>query len=38
MRYNEYLLYLCRRYAAFGNMKASFHCAHLQYLCIEKEE
>ena len=25
--------YICRRKAAFGNLKASFHCAHLHFLC-----
>ena len=27
-------VYLCIRYAALGNLKVNFHCAHLQYLCI----
>ena len=25
--------YLCIRKAALGNLKASFHCAHLHFLC-----
>ena len=25
--------YLCRRKAALGNLKASFHCARLHFLC-----
>ena len=25
--------YLCRKNAAVGNLKASFHCARLQFLC-----
>ena len=28
--------YLCRRKAALGNLKTSFHCAHLHYLCRRK--
>ena len=27
------LVYICRRNAALGNLKASFHCARLQFLC-----
>ena len=27
------LQYLCRRKAALGNLKASFHCARLHFLC-----
>ena len=30
---SEYFHYLCRRLAALGNLKASFHCAHLHNLC-----
>ena len=26
-------LYLCRKLAAFGNLKTSFHCAHLHNFC-----
>ena len=29
-----FLLYLCRRKPALGNLKASFHCARLHFLCI----
>ena len=28
--------YLCRRKAALGNLKTSFHCARLRYLCRRK--
>ena len=28
------LQYLCIRYAALGNLRASSHSARLQYLCI----
>ena len=28
--------YLCRRKAALGNLKASFHCARLHFLCRRK--
>ena len=27
------ICYLCRRKVALDNLKASFHCAHLHYLC-----
>ena len=27
------MYYLCRRKAALGNLKASFHCARLHFLC-----
>ena len=30
------MLYLCRRKAALGNLKASFHCARLHFLCRRK--
>ena len=30
------LQYLCRRKAALGNLKASFHCARLHFLCRRK--
>ena len=30
--------YLCRRKAALGNLKASFHCARLHFLCSTKVE
>ena len=30
------LHYLCRRKAALGNLKTSFHCARLHYLCRRK--
>ena len=32
----KFSVYLCRREAALGNLKASFHCAHLHYLCTDK--
>lgn len=32
------LQYLCIRYAALGNLRASSHSARLQYLCIRKVE
>ena len=32
------LQYLCIRYAALGNLRASFLSARLQYLCIRKVE
>jgi hypothetical protein len=31
-----FLGYLCRRKAALGNLKASFHCARLHFLCRRK--
>ena len=31
-----FLLYLCRRKPALGNLKASFHCARLHFLCRRK--
>ena len=30
------MYYLCRRKAALGNLKASFHCARLHFLCRRK--
>ena len=34
----KYFQYLCVRKAALGNLKASFHCARLHFLCKRKEE
>ena len=31
-----FLLYLCRRKPALGNLKTSFHCARLHFLCRRK--
>ena len=31
------MYYLCRRKAALGNLKASFHCARLHFLCRRKD-
>ena len=37
-RFSIILDYLCRRFAALGNLKASFHCAHLQHLFRQIKE
>ena len=37
-RFSIIFHYLCRRFAALGNLKASFHCAHLQHLFRQIKE